>query len=1222
MAHSSNEAAAEAVKLKIIMPDNRQVDMTFRSTDTVWAAKQKLFGNSSKVLADSQNYGLYVPACNGRGEKYLDDERMLKEYAITDNASELVLKYKQRINYGLSLSYMKIKKMNTASNQRDFLELVKRNDVERVDRILNGGLDPNFNVIMGETPLTICAILPKPRSMMITLVGGGAFLDFRNKRGQTPLHTAAFKENKEAVRSLLDLGSSPNYKDSNGLTPMFYCASYNKDVQCLNMLLHERAEVDCRDAQGWTELHHACKRGNTAIVEQLIFYGADVNATSRDGNTPMHISSKFNQEASCRALLLRGADKMVKNMAGMLPSDLASMNKHDDIYKLINGFKSSDVVLFTEMPTYNDKRRGTLSMATIKNIARSRSIPNINTLFSDPINPNSTISISSLNNFQTNDFLVKSSVPNHRISAMDLTWNDKSKTEDNSTENSTTFEGFEELTFILQKTGDATFGFTLKGTNDSPGSENTFKITPKTPARNFIAGVEVGKLADEMGMRDGDFLVEINGTKVSEQPHSFCVDTIVKSGKYLRLKVLRKAKILHLMGVNETSSNCEGSINKDLQATLDNFDKILTSSPSTSHEGHSLSPSSSSASNNEINTRIQPSVSIDQSNSSVPAPPPLPILETLGKSHQRSSTMFSTGEDSIDNIVSNRSSPRPGTTPVGGLPNAAHDALMEAIRRRRELVDNVDQNRMSESIENRISKTKKLGLNISSANKPTNSTSAAIDKVQPGSLLSPVSPEAKTLPKSFKKAHNDLAKRGSLGDNLDQKGLDEAEVQSKTLPKKSDILSSTNEASGDFLAVAEMLRQKFIKKKLQNLNGSQFSLNDANSNHTEEELEPRLENEVSRQIEIKEISADSPTVPEFPNENKISVKPLTIKEDEQIENHQAQNAETISFPQKNRVAPPPPKKPLGFQSNQSAEQIKTATQAEVNLMPNASPTNGLTGSGNHSVSSPVVQSPVSFGDLASLVAEKAALLHKVSEEKGILFPSQPPASGTTKRYTRSTETKTNLAKSSSDQPSQKTTNNFTENSLTPSASAIIHSPKKKLFPSEGSSVSEMTKMFSSAAHSRSKVIQPAKPTAPRSTSQDRIFSQKDLKLQSTDKLKINASKSSYASTNAINMVGTTTTYQNFNNISNKKDFKEAPLIPPPSEFASDFGTKINGGDPVIGIKSDVTPSSTNKITIYNSTSPKTSDSDQMPTSPDTMFPTLRKTSQQPSNTMVFKAKKI
>ena len=35
------------------------------------------------------------------------------------------------------------------SNQRDFLELVKRNDVERVDRILNGGLDPNFNVIMG-----------------------------------------------------------------------------------------------------------------------------------------------------------------------------------------------------------------------------------------------------------------------------------------------------------------------------------------------------------------------------------------------------------------------------------------------------------------------------------------------------------------------------------------------------------------------------------------------------------------------------------------------------------------------------------------------------------------------------------------------------------------------------------------------------------------------------------------------------------------------------------------------------------------------------------------------------------------------------------------------------------------------------------------------------------------------------------------------------------------
>ena len=672
---------------------------------------------------------------------------------------------------------------------------------------------------------------------------------------------------------------------------------------------------------------------------------------------------------------------------------------------------------------------------------------------------------------------------------------------------------------------------------------------------------------------------------------------------------------------------CDHFIHPLNNYSTDNFDKILTSSPSTSHGDHSLSPSSSSASANEINTRIQPTGSIDQSNSSIPAPPPLPLPETLGKSYQRDITRLSTGDDSTDNSFSSRSSPRPGTTSIGGLPNAAHDALMEAVRRRRELMDNVDQNRVSESIENRISKTKKLGLNIPSANKPTNSNSAAIDKIQPGNLLSPVSPEAKTLPKSFKKAHNDLTKRGSLGDNLDQKGLDETEVQSKTLPKKADVLNSTNEASGDFLAVAEMLRQKFIKKKQQNLNGSQFSLNDTNSDHVGEGHELKLEtssDECSRPIGTKEISADPPRVPELLNENNISVKPPTMKQEEQT-NHQAQNTETIGFPQKSRMAPPPPKKPFGSQPHQPMEQTKPCSQAEDNLIPVASPTNGFPGSDNHSVSSPVVQSPVSFGDLASLVAEKAALMHKVSEEKGISFASEPPASGTTKRYTRSTETKTSLAKQSSDQPSPKTTSNFMENSLTPpsSASAIINSSNKKMFPSEGSSVSEMTKMFSSAAQSKSKIIQPAKPTASRSTSQDRIFSSKDLKLQSTDKLKINANKTSYASTSAINMVGTATTYHNFNNISNKKVFKEAPYIPPPSEFASDFDTKVNGGDLAIGIKTDVTLSNTptNKMTIYNSTSPKSSKSDQIPTSPETMFPTLRKTSQQPSNTMVFKAKK-
>jgi len=44
------------------------------------------------------------------------------------------------------------------------------------------------------------AMSPRPRGLMITLVGGGAFIDFRNRRGLTPMHIAADHGNRDAIR--------------------------------------------------------------------------------------------------------------------------------------------------------------------------------------------------------------------------------------------------------------------------------------------------------------------------------------------------------------------------------------------------------------------------------------------------------------------------------------------------------------------------------------------------------------------------------------------------------------------------------------------------------------------------------------------------------------------------------------------------------------------------------------------------------------------------------------------------------------------------------------------------------------------------------------------------------------------------------------------------------------------------------------------------------------
>lgn len=62
-------------------------------------------------------------------------------------------------------------------------------------------------------------------------------------------------------QTLLELGASPDYKDSYGLTPLYHTAIVGGDPYCCELLLHERAAVCCRDENGWHEIHQVRARG-------------------------------------------------------------------------------------------------------------------------------------------------------------------------------------------------------------------------------------------------------------------------------------------------------------------------------------------------------------------------------------------------------------------------------------------------------------------------------------------------------------------------------------------------------------------------------------------------------------------------------------------------------------------------------------------------------------------------------------------------------------------------------------------------------------------------------------------------------------------------------------------------------------------------------------------------------------------------------------------------
>ena len=78
------------------------------------------------------------------------------------------------------------------------------------------------------------------------------------------MHPQVTTNNIEAVRTMLELGASPNYRDSKNLSPLYHsCAAAATDPAITETLLHDHAHIGAQDLQGWQEVHqvHAQPRG-------------------------------------------------------------------------------------------------------------------------------------------------------------------------------------------------------------------------------------------------------------------------------------------------------------------------------------------------------------------------------------------------------------------------------------------------------------------------------------------------------------------------------------------------------------------------------------------------------------------------------------------------------------------------------------------------------------------------------------------------------------------------------------------------------------------------------------------------------------------------------------------------------------------------------------------------------------------------------------------------
>ena len=127
--------------------------------------------------------------------------------------------------------------------------------------------------------------------------------------GSTALHWAAYENNLELARMLLDAHADVSAKTRlEAMTPLFM-ACENGNAAMIDLLLSHGAQANGANALGTTPLMMAAASGSADAVRVLLEHGAAVNARESVRNqTALMFAANYNRAEAIKLLIAHGAD--------------------------------------------------------------------------------------------------------------------------------------------------------------------------------------------------------------------------------------------------------------------------------------------------------------------------------------------------------------------------------------------------------------------------------------------------------------------------------------------------------------------------------------------------------------------------------------------------------------------------------------------------------------------------------------------------------------------------------------------------------------------------------------------------------------------------------------------------------------------------------------------------------------------------------------------------